>query len=191
MRATLADACMCQEYSFTFQVVNGLPPYTWSMSGVVEGLTLDPTTGILSGIPVFADTYQFTISIEDAVGRTDSRDFTLIVQTADVDDCGIEMGVSAVTAFDGTYVDLIWDSPTFFYVDDAFYRIFRNGVQLIQFTQGTNDYRDETVESGQTYTYEVFFHHGSECPSEEEVRAILDTTGAAILDTSGFAILES
>lgn len=154
------------------------------MTGPVEGLTLDSHTGILSGVPVFADTYEFTITVTDVIGRTDSRDFVLVVVASDDDACGIEMEItSAVTAFDGTYVDLIWSSPTFPYMDDAYYRIFRNGTLLVQVAQGTNTYHDTTVESAQSYTYAVFFHHGSECPAQQTVAAILDVTGFGIIES--------
>ena len=41
-----------QPYSFTFQATGGLPPLTWSLvapTGI--GLSIDPTSGVLSGVP--------------------------------------------------------------------------------------------------------------------------------------------
>jgi hypothetical protein len=187
------DACVCQEYSFTFQVAHGTAPYTWTISSVPEGLVFDSATGTLSGIPLFADTYQFTITVSDLFGRTDERDYSLLVGANDSDECGIAIDSVAETAFDATYVTISWNSPTFPYMDDSFYRIFRNGELLHQQSVlGARSFTDTTIESGQNYEYLVNFYHGSECPfTDETVPAILDTTGAAVLDSEGFAILES
>src|SRR5512145_2672235 len=79
-RATPVDACMCQEYSFTFTLASGgVAPFTWAISSVPEGLSFNTSTGVLSGIPVFDDTYEFTITVTDAIGNIDSRDYSLLV----------------------------------------------------------------------------------------------------------------
>jgi hypothetical protein len=41
-----------QSYSTTFPASGGFPPYTWSMTEVIPGFTLDGTTGTLSGAPL-------------------------------------------------------------------------------------------------------------------------------------------
>lgn len=187
------DACMCQEYSFTFSVSKGLAPYTFTISSIPEGLSFDTATGTLSGIPLFADTYEFTIGVTDALGRTDERDYSLIVQPGSAIECGIELDAIAETAFDGTYVDLTWATPTdFSYADDSTIKILRDGELLVELALGVVTYRDETVESGQTYEYTVNFQHGSECGGAV-VYAILEEGGGeatAILDEGGLAILE-
>lgn len=57
-----------QPYSMQFIATGGTPPYAWS---VVEGLlppdlSLDPATGILSGIPSLVGDYSFTIQVTDS-----------------------------------------------------------------------------------------------------------------------------
>jgi Putative Ig domain len=55
-------------YSHTFPVTGGLAPFTFSiLAGTLPpGLTLDPTTGIVSGTPTTGGTYIFTIQVVDA-----------------------------------------------------------------------------------------------------------------------------
>jgi hypothetical protein len=68
-------------YSHPLVAVGGTPPFTWSVSsGSAGGLSLDPSTGILSGIPSVPATLNFTIQVRDAGGQTATRSFTLTIQ---------------------------------------------------------------------------------------------------------------
>jgi uncharacterized membrane protein YgcG len=67
-------------YSQTLGAVGGRVPYTWSETGSFpSGLTLNNVTGVISGTPTTAGTYNFTIQVTDADARTASHDFTIIV----------------------------------------------------------------------------------------------------------------
>lgn len=57
-------------YSVTFTASGGVPPRTWSvLSGTVPpGLTLNGSTGVLSGTPTAAGTSTFTIQVTDSRG---------------------------------------------------------------------------------------------------------------------------
>lgn len=52
-------------YSATVNVANGVPPSTWSIdAGVLPpGLTLDPSTGIISGVPTAGGIYSFVVRV--------------------------------------------------------------------------------------------------------------------------------
>ena len=68
-------------YTLAFGAMNGTSPYTWSSIGTLPaGLTLNPTTGVLSGTPTTALTYLFYIVAEDADGYTGSAQYTLVVE---------------------------------------------------------------------------------------------------------------
>ena len=52
-----------------FAATGGTPPYTWSVasgSSLPPGLSLDPSTGLLSGTPTTAGTYNFGITATDS-----------------------------------------------------------------------------------------------------------------------------
>ncbi len=59
-------------YTHTFTATGGVGPWTFSATGTLPtGLTLNPTTGVLSGTPTAAGTYNFTIVATDsATGAT-------------------------------------------------------------------------------------------------------------------------
>ena len=67
-------------YAFTFTAAGDNPASQWVGDGSLpSGLQLDPATGVLSGRCAEAGTYPFTIKVTDAVGQSESRGFTVIV----------------------------------------------------------------------------------------------------------------
>jgi hypothetical protein len=65
---SLPDADLRQAYSAALEISGGIPPYTWQVTaGALPGnLTLDPGTGVISGIPNAGGTYHFSIGATDA-----------------------------------------------------------------------------------------------------------------------------
>jgi hypothetical protein len=58
-------------YDQLIPVSGGTPPYAFSIAGnVPPGLTFDPATGDLRGIPTTAGTYSFTVSVTDSASPT-------------------------------------------------------------------------------------------------------------------------
>jgi hypothetical protein len=72
-------------YDATLTATGGFPPYTWSITDgdFPPGLDLDPESGGFSGAPDAADTYCFTIGVEDDMGGTASQEYCLIVNPYD------------------------------------------------------------------------------------------------------------
>lgn len=59
----------------------GSPPYTWSIiaGSLPEGLSLNAATGAISGIPIAAGAFNFTVQIRDASGALFARGYELAV----------------------------------------------------------------------------------------------------------------
>lgn len=75
--STLPAATVGTPYSFAMLNTGGLPPFTWTIvAGALPiGLSIDPNTGIVSGIPStynsstdFNKTYTATIQVTDSIG---------------------------------------------------------------------------------------------------------------------------
>lgn len=65
-----------QNYSFTLSASGGTPPYTWSLSGnLPAGLTLDGTSGAITGVPQSVTSSQIEVTVTDGSGETVAATF--------------------------------------------------------------------------------------------------------------------
>ena len=56
-------------YLFNFTAAGGRPPYTWAGTGTTDnGITLNSSTGILSGTPTYTGSLPLTVEVTDADG---------------------------------------------------------------------------------------------------------------------------
>ncbi len=76
--SNLAPATAGTAYSQTFTQTGGVGTITWSSTGTLPpGLTLNATTGVLSGLPSAAGVFNFTIIATDSNNCVGSRAYTL------------------------------------------------------------------------------------------------------------------
>ena len=68
-------------YSDQLTVTGGTSPFTWSVSAgsLPGGVTLNASTGLLSGTPTTAGTYSFTVKVTDSSGLSSTEAVTLTV----------------------------------------------------------------------------------------------------------------
>jgi hypothetical protein len=68
-------------YSQTLAAVGGTAPYRWSLTigTLPSGLSFDPSTGRISGVPASGGSYSFIVQVTDAAGQTATKAFTLAV----------------------------------------------------------------------------------------------------------------
>jgi hypothetical protein len=62
--------------SLQMSATGGTPPYTWSATGLPAGLSINSSTGLISGTPTTANTYSVTVTATDTGSRSGSTSFT-------------------------------------------------------------------------------------------------------------------
>jgi hypothetical protein len=78
---SLAPSLLHQQYRVELKAVGGVPPLQWKISrgNLPDGLDLDPSAGVISGVPAKPGQMDLTISVVDSVGNTMSRDYKIKV----------------------------------------------------------------------------------------------------------------
>ena len=90
----LAAALVNSPVSIAFVAAGGTPPYKWTSSGnVPAGLALDPSTGLLGGVPSSPGNYQFSVTVSDSgsggAQTTLPKIFTMQIAVPDVTIAGL------------------------------------------------------------------------------------------------------
>jgi subtilase family serine protease len=67
--------------NLTLSASGGTGPYTWSASGLPTGLSINATSGVISGTPTTAGTSSVTATAKDSTGATGSTSFTWTVNS--------------------------------------------------------------------------------------------------------------
>jgi hypothetical protein len=78
----LDEALMGEPYNVGLAATGGTAPYSWAVSGLPAGMSLDTDTGVVSGTPTAAALATLTITVTDGHTRTGTGVFTLTVRPA-------------------------------------------------------------------------------------------------------------
>jgi hypothetical protein len=112
-----ANATVGTPYSVTLPVVNGKAPYqfTFVSGSLPPGLTINLTTGAITGTPTTAGTFTFTTSVVDANGATDIQLCSIKVVAPPVDlqcgSCGSPGSATVGTPYTAAYVVVNGKAP--------------------------------------------------------------------------------
>jgi len=80
--SSLANGSVGVAYSQSLTVTGGTSPYNWSATGLPGWLTLNPSTGVLSGTPASPGTYNFTVAVRDSGGVVATKALSITVISA-------------------------------------------------------------------------------------------------------------
>lgn len=71
----LPDGSQSVSYGASLNLAGGVPPYTWSIStgALPPGLSINPASGAVSGIPTTQGLYTFTVQVTDAQSSLATR----------------------------------------------------------------------------------------------------------------------
>ena len=95
----------------------GTTPITWSVnSGALPtGLSLNSSTGVVSGTPTTAGTYNFTIKATNSAG-SDTKSLMIIVSSGPVSLTGGSIVVGGESYNNGEYIN-VWDLDNYGYIE--------------------------------------------------------------------------
>lgn len=83
LTTSLPEATVGRQVSQSLSASGGKSPMKWSISqGILpQGILLDSSTGVLSGIAAVSGPFTFTVKLEDVNGAVDTEILTMIVNT--------------------------------------------------------------------------------------------------------------
>jgi uncharacterized repeat protein (TIGR03803 family) len=93
---TLPAAIVGIQYSAPVAATGGLPPYKWTAGANLDklGLSIDPNTGVISGIPQVAGTFSGGVSITDSEGTPASTTTIIILP---INSAGVAVSSTTLT----------------------------------------------------------------------------------------------
>src|SRR5262249_958699 len=80
----LAAGAVGAEYNFQLEAEGGSKPFTWTVTGLPDGIELDAATGILGGSPAKDGDYPLAIAVTDAAGAQATAALSLLVRKSPV-----------------------------------------------------------------------------------------------------------
>jgi len=75
----LPNAVVGQAYSATLTTTGGKTPYSWTATGLPQGLTCS-TAGVISGTPTQSGDFTVTVTVTDNAAASQSKDLALTVE---------------------------------------------------------------------------------------------------------------
>ena len=80
--SSLPSGTVKHPYSATVMATGGTIPYVWSATSLPAGVTINATTGVLSGTPTKAGTYNVRVSVRDGAIPAQTSSASLVVRVS-------------------------------------------------------------------------------------------------------------
>ena len=77
--AQLPGGALGETFSQTLTATGGTPPYTWAATGLPDGLSIDPATGVISGAPTAGGSFSFAVTVTDSTRATSTARLQLSI----------------------------------------------------------------------------------------------------------------
>ncbi len=148
--ASLAGGDVGTVYNAALTASGGVLPYTWSAPGLPAGLSINASTGAISGTPTAIGAYGFMATATDAVSAAFNKAFSIVILDATAPTVATGLTASAVSA---AQIDLAWAASTD-NVGVTAYQVYRGGTLLATLGNVTS-YSNTGLRSGTAYSYRV------------------------------------
>ena len=119
--ASLPAGTIQHAYSTTVAASGGVTPYTWSAPGLPTGLSINSTTGVISGTPTVSGTFPITVTVTDSGGVNNTQtaqknysltiDSLLTITTASLPSGSITHAYTTTVAATGGATPYTWSAP--------------------------------------------------------------------------------
>jgi type II secretory pathway pseudopilin PulG len=81
--ASLPNWTINRDYTGTqITATNGVTPFSWSATGLPNGLSINSNTGVITGTPSATGTFNAVVTVTDALGGVDTRGYTVVIHSA-------------------------------------------------------------------------------------------------------------
>ncbi len=155
--SSLAGGITGTAYSAALTASGGTSPYTWSAPGLPAGLSINSSTGAISGTPTTAGTYVFMATVTDAASAVFNKGFSIVISDgtpviSDGTPPTVPTGLTA-SAASATQINLAWTASTD-NVGVTAYKVYRGGILLATLGNVTS-YSDTGLTTATAYSYTV------------------------------------
>jgi large repetitive protein len=111
---SLASGLVGEAYGQTLSASGGVSPYTWQVTGLPGGLSVDPATGEITGTPSESGAFTFSITVTDTKSRTATTEIAVnmtaavAITTASLADAVAQTDYSQTVAASGGTAPYQW-----------------------------------------------------------------------------------
>lgn len=118
---SLPPGAQSQRYTATLTATGGVTPYAWSQTGLPSGLSINSSTGVISGAPTASGTFQVAVTVIDSgamAQQTQHATFTLnigsnlTITTAGLPQGRQQLAYSATVAAGGGTPPYTWSAAS-------------------------------------------------------------------------------